>query len=305
MNKQMVMIGGVVVCVIAFTLLYPQKENTNQISEVAYNTSDSSSENKNFSFQNSTEGGTLITTASGLKYEIIKMGQGDKPNATDKVEVHYHGTLEDGTVFDSSVERGETISFPLNRVIKGWTEGLQLMPVGSKFKFIIPPELGYGSRDLGSIPANSTLIFEVELFGIEKPFVDTDFSLPAEEKVLASGLRYLDHIVGTGDAIKSGQNAIVHYSGYLADGTKFDSSHDRGKPFSFPLGQGRVIKGWDEGVAGMQKGGKRTLIIPPELGYGERGAGGVIPPNATLMFEVELVDFTDAHYHHPHDGHNH
>tara|TARA_Y100001934_G_scaffold216725_1_gene257166 strand:- start:922 stop:1623 length:702 start_codon:yes stop_codon:yes gene_type:complete len=233
------------------------------------------------------------------------MGTGEKPLATDKVEVHYHGTLEDGTVFDSSVDRGETITFPLNRVIRGWTEGLQLMPVGSKFKFTIPPELGYGARPIGSIPPNSTLIFEVELFNIEKPIVDLDFNLPAEEKTLESGLRYLDHVKGTGEEATSGKEVVVHYSGYLADGTKFDSSHDRGTPFTFVLDQGRVIKGWDEGVAGMKKGGKRTLIIPPELGYGERGAGGVIPPNATLMFEVELLDIFDAHNHDGHDHHNH
>ena len=110
---------------------------------------------------------TMITTDSGLQYEIIKMGDGDKPEAADKVSVHYKGTLENGTVFDSSYDRGETITFGLNQVIKGWTEGLQLMPVGSKFKFIIPSELGYGSRDLGSIPPNSTLIFEVELLEIK------------------------------------------------------------------------------------------------------------------------------------------
>ena len=304
MNKQVMIIGGVIF-VIALTFFYPQKDmdskkNNEQLIEMADN-----DEQSNFSFQNTQEGGTLITTASGLQYEVIKMGNGEKPNATDKVEVHYHGTLEDGTVFDSSVDRGQTISFPLNKVIKGWTEGVQLMPVGSKFKFIIPPELGYGDRGAGAvIPPNATLIFEVELFSIEKPFVDTDFSLPAEEKALDSGLRYLDHITGDGDAIEVGQEAIVHYSGYLADGTKFDSSHDRGQPFSFPLGQGRVIKGWDEGVVGMKKGGKRTLIIPPELGYGERGAGGVIPPNAMLMFEVELVDIHDMNHNHNHN-HNH
>ena len=110
----------------------------------------------------------IFTTESGLQYEVIKMGRGKKPAATDKVKVHYHGTLIDGTVFDSSVDRGEPIVFGLNQVIKGWTEGVQLMPVGSKFRFYIPQELGYGSQAAGSIPPYSTLIFEVELLGIEK-----------------------------------------------------------------------------------------------------------------------------------------
>ena len=110
----------------------------------------------------------VTTTESGLQYEVIKMGKGKKPAATDRVKVHYHGTLTDGTVFDSSVERGEPTSFGLNQVIKGWTEGLQLMPVGSKFRFYIPQELGYGAQQAGSIPPYSTLIFEVELLGIEK-----------------------------------------------------------------------------------------------------------------------------------------
>ena len=109
----------------------------------------------------------------------------------------------------------------------------------------------------------------------------------------ASGLRYTDDVVGTGPQAKAGQNVQVHYTGWLDQGgqkgTKFDSSRDRGDPFSFPLGQGRVIKGWDEGVAGMKVGGKRTLTIPANLGYGAAGAGGVIPPNATLIFEVELL----------------
>ena len=235
--------------------------------------------------------GDMITTNSGLQYEVITLGDGEKPNVTDKVEVHYHGTLIDGTIFDSSVERGETIKFGLNQVIKGWTEGLQLMPIGSKFKFTIPPELGYGSRDMGTIPANSTLIFEVELFNIEKPFVDTDFSLPGREHNTDSGLRTIIHVEGTGDMPKVGQKVVVHYTGLLEDGSKFDSSHDRNQPFSFELGMGRVIKGWDEGLALMKKGEKRTFIIPADLGYGSRGAGGVIPPNPTLVFEVELLDF--------------
>jgi len=104
-----------------------------------------------------------------------------------------------------------------------------------------------------------------------------------------SGLKYIDTEVGTGDSPTTGQTVKVHYTGTLTDGKKFDSSVDRGQPFSFKIGVGQVIKGWDEGVATMKVGGKRTLIIPPDLGYGERGAGGVIPGNATLLFDVELL----------------
>ncbi|QYK13753.1 FKBP-type peptidyl-prolyl cis-trans isomerase [Shewanella rhizosphaerae] len=120
----------------------------------------------------------VTTTDSGLQYEVITEGTGDKPSAEDTVEVHYVGTLIDGTEFDSSIARGQSAKFPLNRVIPGWTEGVQLMSVGSKYRFVIPAELAYGSRDTGSIPANSTLIFEVELLSIEK-------AAPAEEAAAA------------------------------------------------------------------------------------------------------------------------
>lgn len=110
-----------------------------------------------------------------------------------------------------------------------------------------------------------------------------------KEVTTSSGLQYIDLKVGTGATAQAGQTVSVHYTGWLENGKKFDSSVDRGQPFSFPLGAGRVIKGWDEGVQGMTVGGKRKLIIPSNLGYGARGAGGVIPPNATLIFEVELL----------------
>ncbi|KTF13323.1 FKBP-type peptidyl-prolyl cis-trans isomerase [Pseudoalteromonas sp. H105] len=109
----------------------------------------------------------VTVTESGLQYEVMAMGDGEKPVATDVVKVHYKGTLLDGTEFDSSYSRNEPTTFPLNRVIAGWTEGLQLMPVGSKYKFTIPADLAYGDRDLGKIPANSTLVFEVELLEIQ------------------------------------------------------------------------------------------------------------------------------------------
>lgn len=106
----------------------------------------------------------------------------------------------------------------------------------------------------------------------------------------SSGLQYIDLVVGNGRKAELGDTATVHYTGWLEDGTKFDSSFDRNEPFSFRVGSGMVIKGWDEGVGTMNKGGKRRLIIPPHLGYGRRGAGNIIPPNATLTFEVELID---------------
>ena len=132
----------------------------------------------------------------------------------------------------------------------------------------------------------------VTLFAV---FLITPQLSEAQETVTtASGLRYIDTKPGSGAVAKAGQNAVVHYTGWLyengAKGSKFDSSVERGEPFTFPLGAGRVIRGWDEGVTGMKPGGKRTLIIPPDLGYGAQGAGRVIPPNATLLFEVELIE---------------
>ena len=110
------------------------------------------------------------------------------------------------------------------------------------------------------------------------------------EKMTDSGLKYEDLALGDGDAAAAGQQVSVHYTGWLTDGSKFDSSVDRNQPFQFALGRGMVIRGWDEGVAGMKVGGRRKLTIPPQLGYGAQGAGGVIPPNATLVFEVELLE---------------
>jgi FKBP-type peptidyl-prolyl cis-trans isomerase len=127
-------------------------------------------------------------------------------------------------------------------------------------------------------------------------FLAATLAVPVAANAQTRGLRMTDHKIGTGAEAVAGKSVTVHYTGWLFDekaaenkGTKFDSSRDRNAPFSFPLGAGRVIAGWDEGVAGMKVGGQRTLVIPPEKGYGARGAGGVIPPNATLVFDVELL----------------
>jgi len=119
---------------------------------------------------------------------------------------------------------------------------------------------------------------------------ESEQTAPTPEITTDSGLKYVDLVAGTGREATAGNQVSVHYTGWLTNGTKFDSSVDRKEPFSFPLGAGRVIKGWDEGVAGMKVGGKRKLSIPSQLGYGARGAGGVIPPNATLVFDVELLE---------------
>ena len=235
-----------------------------------------------------------MTTASGLKYIEVQAGSGDAPSKGSVVAVHYRGTLSDGSVFDSSFERGEPIRFPLGQgmVIAGWDEGIAMMRVGGKARLVIPPELGYGAQGYPPvIPANATLTFEVELVEIlpAPPEAPTELEERAYT-VTASGLKYADLAVGSGTAAARGKTVVVHYTGWLTDGTMFDSSLARGEAFSFQLGAGRVIKGWDEGVAGMQIGGRRQLVIPASLGYGDRGAGGVIPGGATLIFEVELLE---------------
>ncbi|HMQ29782.1 MAG TPA: FKBP-type peptidyl-prolyl cis-trans isomerase, partial [Chloroflexaceae bacterium] len=160
------------------------------------------------------------------------------------------------------------------------------------------PDLAYGNGGAGGvIPPNATLTFEVELVEIRPGAPLAPAAVDASRLTTTpSGLQYIDLEPGTGPEATAGRTVLVHYTGWLADGTRFDTSRQprrpmgRQEPFSFTLGRGEVIPGWDEGVAGMKVGGTRQLIIPPDLAYGDRGAGGVIPPGATLTFEVELIE---------------
>lgn len=147
------------------------------------------------------------------------------------------------------------------------------------------------SKKLAALAALLTILF-APATGMEAKGLfskDKNKLAQAQDVTTPSGLKYHDTAVGSGPSPRQGQKVSVHYTGWLTNGTKFDSSRDRGQPFQFTLGRGEVIKGWDEGVASMKVGGKRKLTIPPDLGYGARGAGGVIPPNATLVFDVELL----------------
>jgi len=232
-----------------------------------------------------------ITTASGLKYIIWKKADGAKADVGDNVSVHYAGRLLDGSPFDDSYKRGQPFSFPLGggRVIKGWDEGIAYLNVGDSATLIIPSELGYGAADRPTIPANSILIFDVELMDVKKIVKPVAYEVAGKDTIATgTGLKYIRLNKTEGAPVTEGSTVAVHYTGYLLDGTVFDSSISRGEPISFPIGVGRVIKGWDEGISLLKVGEKARLIIPAQLAYGDRATGS-IPAKSTLIFDVELI----------------
>ncbi|BDS10414.1 FKBP-type peptidyl-prolyl cis-trans isomerase [Aureispira anguillae] len=255
---------------------------------------------KEFMAKNAKKKG-VITMQNGMQYEIIKEGTGKKPTVADKVKTHYHGTLITGDVFDSSVERGEPIDFPLSGVIKGWQEGIPLMSEGATYRFYIPQELAYGLQSPSpKIPAGSTLIFEVELLevnpgqkAVSNALVEGEAFLKENAKkdgvvTLPSGLQYLVIVKGSGPKPTLTDRVKVHYHGTLVNGNVFDSSVERGTPATFGVNQ--VIKGWQEGIPLMSVGSKYRLFIPANLAYGNRPMGAKIPAGSTLIFDVELFE---------------
>jgi FKBP-type peptidyl-prolyl cis-trans isomerase len=227
-------------------------------------------------------------TASGLASKVLQPGKGkEKPTAADSVEVHYTGWTTDGRMFDSSVKRGQPAKFPLGNVIKGWTEGLQLMVVGEKRRFWIPGNLAYGDTAGGGRPSGM-LVFDVELLGITSaPKVPEDVAAaPKNAKKTKSGIAYKVLKKGTGkEHPKAESNVEVHYSGWTTDGKMFDSSVSRGMPATFPLNG--VIPGWTEGVQLMVVGEKTRFWIPGNLAYDSSPRPGA--PKGTLVFDIELL----------------
>lgn len=226
-------------------------------------------------------------TASGLASRVLTPGTGtEHPGASDRVTVHYTGWTTDGNSFDSSRTRGEPASFPLNNVIAGWTEGLQLMVPGESRRFWIPEELAYRGRP--GRPAGM-LVFDVELISMQRapeaPRTPDDVAAaPASAERTASGLASRVLQAGTGTRHPTADNVVeVHYSGWTTDGRMFDSSVTRGEPAQFPLGG--VIAGWTEGVQLMVEGERRRFWIPEALAYGGRPGA----PAGMLVFDVELL----------------
>jgi FKBP-type peptidyl-prolyl cis-trans isomerase len=230
-------------------------------------------------------------TPSGLASKVIKAGTGTAhPSAADTVTVHYSGWTTDGKLFDSSVKRGQPTSFPLNGVIKGWTEGVQLMVEGEKRRFWIPAALAYGENPGGGRPGG-TLVFDIELLKIKSapkpPATPEDVAAaPADAMKTASGIASRVLKKGTGSVHPKATDQVkVDYSGWTTDGKLFDSSITRDEPIVFPLNQ--VIPGWTEGVQLMVEGEKRRFWIPAKLAYGESPPPGA--PAGTLVFDVELL----------------
>jgi len=236
---------------------------------------------------------TAKKTPSGLASRVLVKGKGTAhPGPYDHVTVDYTGWTTDGKMFDSSVTRGVPAKFPLDQVIKGWTEGVQLMVKGEKRRFWIPAELAYGEHPTRPGAPAGLLVFDVKLLDFvsmpESPHVPEDVDAPPKDaKKTASGLAYklLKH--GKGKQHPSPENTVeVHYSGWTPDGKMFDSSVTRGQPTSFPLNG--VIKGWTEGVQLMVVGDKARFWIPGSLAYGDKPARPGAPAGP-LVFDIELL----------------
>jgi peptidylprolyl isomerase len=256
------------------------------------------------SAQRSLEPDTLLKPAS-LKWKSLrpgieifdeKEGTGKELRAGMELTFHHTGWLSNGHSFGSSKDLGKSAKTVLGtgKLVRGLEIGLESLKQGGVRWLRLSSSMAYGPAAMSNIPANSTLIFRIQADLVE---VGSEFAASMDFFPNASsikwidgqeGLKYFIEKAGSGKPVRAGEVIKAHYTGWLSDGTKFDSSRDRGEPISLELGAGRVIRGWDLGLAGMKLGEKRLLLIPPNLGYGSSG-GGPIPPDATLIFAVEMM----------------
>jgi peptidylprolyl isomerase len=256
------------------------------------------------------KGPEIVTLDSGLKYMDDSLGTGREAKDGDLVSIHFKGWMipkdSTGELFSDwstdqsksmlslgdSKMRNQPIKFVLNSssFIKGSDEGIVGMKTGGRRTMIIPSKLAYGEAGIGFIPPNTDLKVVVELLEVKDKVVAEMWQVDSTLfKTTASGIKYAIISQGEGPVVEAGKMVTVSYSGYLIDGTLFDSSVERDEPISFVVGQGQVIPGWDEGMLLLKKGDKARFIIPPQLGYGEMQLEK-IPANSTLIFDTEIVD---------------
>jgi len=237
---------------------------------------------------------TFIQASSGLKYKIIKEGSGDYPAPGDRIWVHYIGQLPNDSIFSSSLGTGPLeVYMGQGQLIKGWEEGLLLLRPGGEIQLIVPPDLGYGDQQLSGIPANSTLLFDVALLQVNKEKQIEPFDIAKLKKHSAGkGMRYYVVAQGKGPTAKPGDNAYIHYTGFLNNGSIFDSSRKKGDPVRITVGSDQVIKGWDMGLQLMNAGSKYRFLIPAKLAYGKEGYHNTVPPDSPIILDVEMIKIT-------------
>lgn len=238
------------------------------------------------------------TTDSGLQVYVIEEGEGEAPEEGQPVRIDFTAWLTDGTRIASTIDQGQATVFALGseQLFPGLSEAVSTMRVGGQSQFIIPSDLAFGEQGAaGGIPPNSDLIFLVDLLELLTPAPEAPVEVDEGDYVTDdAGFQVADIEEGSGDPAEAGDLVNFHVTGWLQDdGAKILSSYDQGEPIELSIASGQALPGWDAGLTGMRPGGVRQVIVPPELGFGEAGAGDVVPPNATLIWLIELISVNE------------